>query len=326
MTSKVVVLGAVDPSAITILTQRPDIECQIVEDVSEPNLCRVVKDADGILVRTTKISETVIQHATKLKVVSRHGVGFDNIDVKALTKKGIPLALAVGSNDDAVSEQAMFLILALSKQGFLYHEAVHKNQFDFRQRPSSISLEGKSILIVGFGRTGSQVAARAGAFKMKVYALDPYIDQSLIERTGATSVRKLGKILPEIDMLTLHCPLSDETRYMINKTALAQMKHSAFIINTARGGIINELDLFEALRDHQIAGAGLDVFEEEPPRRDNPLLHLPNVVLSPHCAGVTHESLVKMGQISAINVLAGLDGCLTRDVLANPESLQTCGN
>ena len=113
MSSKVVVLGAVDPSAITILTQTPDIECQIVEDVSEPNLCRVVRDADGILVRTTTISETVIQHATRLKVVSRHGVGFDNIDVNALTKKGIPLALAVGSNDGAVSEQAMFLILAL---------------------------------------------------------------------------------------------------------------------------------------------------------------------------------------------------------------------
>ena len=141
---------------------------------------------------------------------------------------------------------------------------------------------------------------------MTVYGLDPYIDPVLIDYTGASLVRELSDILPDVDMVSLHCPLTDETRYMINKMTLDQMKKSAFVINTARGGIVNECDLLQALRTHRIAGAGLDVFEEEPPRQNNPLLQLPNVVLSPHCAGVTHETLVKMGQISAINILAGL--------------------
>ena len=321
MTKKVAVVGAIDQTAIDILEKRTDIDYQLIEDESEPKLIEAVKDVDAILVRTTIISAKVIESADNLKVISRHGVGFDNIDIDALNKRGIPLALAIGSNDESVAEQAMFLILSLCKQGALYHKAVCDGRFDYRQRPNSTELRGKSILIIGFGRTGKQVASRATGFKMNIFAIDPYIDQKEIEHYGITPVTKLDSILSTLDIITLHCPLTSETQYMINKSIFSKMKSSALIINTARGGIINEDDLLHSLTNYQIAGAGLDVFENEPPDPNNPLLKLPNVMLSPHCAGVTKESLVAMAKISAMNLLAGLDGDLTEEVVVNPQTL-----
>ncbi|MBL10606.1 MAG: hypothetical protein CL402_08870 [Acidiferrobacteraceae bacterium] len=321
MTKKVAVIGAIDPTAINILAERADIDYQVIEEESESKLCELVTDVDAILVRTTNISAKVIECAGRLKVISRHGVGFDNIDINALSKRGIPLALAVGSNDESVAEQAMFLILSLCKQGALYHQAVCDGRFDFRQRPNSTELKGKSILIIGFGRIGRQVASRATAFKMNIYAIDPYIDEQEMTHRGVTPITALDSILPMLDIITLHCPLTSETQYMINESVLAKLKSSALIINTARGGIINEDDLLQSLTDNQIAGAGLDVFESEPPDSSNPLLKLPNVVVSPHCAGVTKESLVAMARISAMNLLAGLDGKLMEDVVVNPETL-----
>ncbi len=318
---KVAVIGAIDSSGISVLEARSDIKCAIIDDVSEENLCRAVQEAHGLLVRTATITSRVIAAAPELEVVSRHGVGYDNVDIKALTDRGIPLALAVGGNAVSVAEQAMHLMLTLTKQGFLYHQAVREGQFDFRQRPSTSCLEGKSILIIGFGRTGSRVAARAAAFDMKLYALDPYINPDIIRRAGGTVVTDLTAALPHMDMVTIHCPKTPETRNLIGRTALNAMKSSAILINTARGGIVNELDLVEALSSGQIAGAGIDVFETEPPDIDHPLLALPNVVLSPHCAGVTRESLVQMATIAAENVLAAFDGTLKPEMVANAEVL-----
>jgi D-3-phosphoglycerate dehydrogenase len=318
---KVAVIGAIDSSGISVLEVRSDIEYEIIDDVSEENLCRAVQETHGLLVRTATITSRVIAAAPELEVVSRHGVGYDNVDIKALTDRGIPLALAVGGNAVSVAEQAMHLMLTLTKQGFLYHQAVRQGQFDFRRRPSTSCLEGKSILIIGFGRTGSRVAARAAAFDMKIYALDPYINPDIIRRAGGTVVTDLTAALPRMDMVTIHCPKTTETRGLIGRAALNAMKSSAILVNTARGGIVNELDLVEALSSGQIAGAGIDVFETEPPDIDHPLLALPNVVLSPHCAGVTRESLVQMATIAAENVLAAFDGTLKPEMVANAEVL-----
>ena len=156
---------------------------------------------------------------------------------------------------------------------------------------------------------------------MNIYAIDPYIDEQEMTPRGVPPITALDSILPMLDIITLHCPLTSETQYMINESVLAKLKSSALIINTARGGIINEDDLLQSLTDNQIAGAGLDVFESEPPDSSNPLLKLPNVVVSPHCAGVTKESLVAMARISAMNLLAGLDGKLMEDVVVIPETL-----
>ena len=322
MLRKVIVIGVIDAAGTSLFEDRPDIQYQVVVDVSEENLCQVVQDAHGLLVRTATITPRMIASAPKLEVVSRHGVGYDNVDVESLTARRIPLALAVGSNAVSVAEQAMHLILTLTKQGFLYHQAVQEGQFDFRQRPSSSSLEGKSILIIGFGRTGSRVAARAAAFDMDLYAIDPYINSNIIRRAGGTVVTDLRAILPQMDVVTIHCPRTLETHGLIGRDELDNMKTTAILINTARGGIVNEIDLYEALSSGSIKGAGIDVFEKEPPDRQHPLLGLSNVVLSPHCAGVTRESLVRMAQISAQNVLDAFDGTLAAEMVANREVLR----
>ncbi len=321
MLRKVIVIGAINEAGTSLLDDRPDIEYEAVVDVSEENLCQIVHNAHGLLVRTANISTRVIASAPNLEVVSRHGVGYDNVDVESLTARRIPLALAVGSNAVSVAEQAMHLILALTKQGFLYHQAVQKGQFDFRQRPSSTCLEGKSILVIGFGRTGSRVAARAAAFDMNMFVIDPYINPDIIRRAGGTVVTDLATVLPRMDVVTIHCPKTPETRNLIGRTALDAMKASSILINTARGGIVNEMDLVAALSSDQIAGAGIDVFETEPPDINHPLLAFPNVVLSPHCAGVTRESLIQMATIAAENVLAAFDGKLLPEMVANPEIL-----
>ena len=322
MIRKVAVIGAINSAGISLLENRPDIEYDVIVDVSEENLCRTVQDAHGLLVRTATITSRVIASAPKLEVVSRHGVGYDNVDIESLTARGIPLALAVGGNAVSVSEHAMHLILTLTKQGFLYHQAVQKGQFDFRQQPLSSNLEGKSILIIGFGRTGSRVAARAAAFDMDLFAIDPYIDSNIIRRAGGTVVTDLRETLPQMDVVTIHCPRTLETHNLMGRVELDAMKTSAILINTARGGIVNETDLHEALYSGSIAGAGIDVFENEPADPQHPLLTLPNVVLSPHCAGVTRESLVLMAQIAAQNVLDAFEGVLAAEMVANPEVLR----
>ena len=240
MLRKVIVIGAINEAGTSLLDDRPDIEYEVVVDVSEENLCQVVQNAHGLLVRTANISTRVIAYAPLLEVVSRHGVGYDNVDVDSLTARGIPLALAIGSNAVSVAEHAMHLILTLTKQGFLYHRAVQKGQFDFRQRPSSSNLEKKSILIIGFGRTGSRVAARAAAFDMDLYAIDPYIDSNIIRRAGGTVVTDLRAILPQMDVVTIHCPRTPETHGLMGRLELDAMKTSAILINTARWGIVNE--------------------------------------------------------------------------------------
>ena len=322
MLRKVVVIGAINTAGMSLLEDRSDIVCEVVVDVSEENLCRAVQDAHGLLVRTATITPRVIASAPKLEVVSRHGVGYDNVDVESLTARRIPLTLAVGSNAVSVAEHAIHLILTLTKQGFLYHQAVQEGQFDFRQRPSSTDLEGKSILIIGFGRTGSRVAARATAFDMNLYAIDPYIDPDIIRRAGGVVVTDLRATLPQMDVVTIHCPRTLETSGLIGQEELKIMKTSAVLVNTARGGIVNETELYQALSSGSITGAGIDVFEKEPPDLHHPLLGLPNVVLSPHCAGVTRESLVRMAQISAQNVLDAFEGKLAAEMVVNRQVLQ----
>jgi len=249
-------------------------------------------------------------------VVSRHGVGYDNVDIKALTDRGIPLALAVGGNAVSVAEQAMHLMLTLTKQGFLYHQAVREGQFDHRQRPSTSCLEGKSILIIGFGRTGSRVAARAAAFDMKLYALDPYINPDIIRRAGGTVVTDLTAALPHMDMVTIHCPKTPETRGLIGHAALNAMKSSAILINTARGGIVNEKDIVEGIKKGKIGGVALDVFESEPPDFKSPIFNQDNkIIFTPHLGASTQEAQMKVGIAMAEQIIEYVnDGVVTNAV------------
>ena len=291
---KVLLLQPIHDAGLALLKERDDVDIAIATGISEDTLTREVRDVHAIIARATPVTRAMIDAAADLRVVSRHGVGYDSVDVARLTERGIPLTIAIHGNALSVAEHTLYLILALAKRGFAFDQAVGRGNFDIRATLRGADIAGKSLLIVGFGRTGTRVARFARAFDMKVFVYDPYIDQSLVASAGHSRVDDYLSVLPEMDMVTLHCPLTEETRGMISEQELDSMKPSAYLVNCARGGIIDEQALYTALKSKSIAGAGLDVFVSEPLPGDNPLLALDNVISSPHVAGVTLEASMRM--------------------------------
>ena len=318
---KVLLLQPIHDTGLALLRERDDVKIAIASAISQDTLIREVRDAHAIIARATPVTRAMIDAAADLCVVSRHGVGYDSVDVARLTERGIPLAIAIHSNALSVAEHTLYLILALAKRGFAFDQAVGRGNFDIRATLRGADIAGKSLLIVGFGRTGTRVASFAYAFDMKVFVYDPYIDQSLIASAGYSRVEDYFSILPEMDMVTLHCPLTEETRGMIGGQELDAMKPSAYLVNCARGGIVDEQALCTALENKSIAGAGLDVFVDEPLPGDNPLLGLDNLITSPHVAGVTLEASMRMATGAAVNVLAAFDGTLDPAAVVNHEVL-----
>ena len=257
-----------------------------------------------------------------MKVVSRHGVGFNSVDVETLTARRIPLTIAVGGNAVSVAEHTLYLILALAKQGQRYDTAARKGNFKFRNAPISHEIETAQLLVIGFGRIGTQVTRRALAFGMAVHVYDPYVPDQKIQDQSAHVAHNLHGVLPNMDIVSIHCPLNEETKNLINEPEFAIMKPNALLINTARGGIVNEAALHKALNQGAIAGAGIDVFVTEPTNPTLNLLKLNNVVVSPHCAGVTVESSARTARIAAQNVVNGLNLTLDDAFVVNREVLQ----
>jgi D-3-phosphoglycerate dehydrogenase len=256
-----------------------------------------------------------------MKVVARIGVGYDAVDVPALTAKRIPLMVAGTANSPSVAEQAMHMMLALAKRGAELHQMVREGKWRDRLQGVPFDLCGKTLLIVGFGRIGTRTAKRCQAMEMEVLVYDPYKPAAEIKAAGCEPVADLDAALPRADFVSIHCPKTPETVSMFNGARLARMKPSAYLVNTARGGIIDEPALYAALEGGKLAGAGLDVFEKEPTPPDNPLLTLPNVISAPHMAGVTRESLDRMGLQTALNILSVLDGQPIRENVINREVL-----
>lgn len=318
---KVLIVGQIQSAGRNILNARSDLTVEVVDSDGEAELETLVADADAILVRSALITSDIIRRAPKLKIVSRHGVGFNSVDIDALTRRGIPLTIAVGGNAVSVAEHTLYMILALAKQSALYDKAARTGDFGYRNTPKSREVSGSNILIIGFGRIGSQVLQRASAFNMNPFVYDPYVSTDRITSAGAERVDDLHRALPMMDIITLHCPLNSETRNIIGQMELNLMKPSALVINTARGGIVNEAALHTALSTGQLAGAGLDVFTTEPTNSTNPLFCMNNLLVSPHCAGVTWESSIKTATIAAQNILGGLDGELDPAFVVNPEVL-----
>ncbi len=318
---KVLLLQSIHDAGLALLQERNDVEIAVASAISEDTLIREVRDAHAIIARATPVTRAMIDAAADLCVVSRHGVGYDSVDVARLTERGIPLAIAIHGNALSVAEHTLYLILALAKRGFAFDQAVGRGNFDIRATLRGADIAGKSLLIVGFGRTGTRVASFACAFDMKVFVYDPYIDQSLITSAGYSRVEDYFSILPEMDIVTLHCPLTEETRGLIGGQELDAMKPSAYLVNCARGGIVDEQALCTALENKSIAGAGLDVFVSEPLPGDNPLLALDNLITSPHVAGVTLEASMRMAMGAAANVLAAFDGTLDPAAVVNSEVL-----
>ena len=318
---KVLVVQGLHEQGLQMLKNRTDIEFNVLMSDDENEILEAAKDVNGITVRTAKISSRIIEAANKLQVVSRHGVGYDSIDLVSLNNKKIPLTIAAHSNMISVSEQAMFFLLALSKNVFYYDDFTRKGDWTNRWDVKAWDLAQKNILVIGFGRIGSNFVKRALAFDMNVYVYDPYVEKEKVKISGAIPVDNISENLQKMDAVTLHCPKNDETTDLFTKKEFNLMKKSSFIINCARGGILNEEDLYEALTNKKIAGAGLDVFDVEPTPSSNPLFKLNNVILSPHIAGVTVESTVRMATETVQNVLDVLDDKINQSVVVNNKEI-----
>lgn len=312
---KILVIQPLRPEALHLFEARPDVAYEVVTDFSPDNLLRHVGDADAITVRDAPLPIQVLQAAPRLRVISRHGVGYDNIPVDYCSSRGVPVTVVGDVNAVSVAEQAMFLMLAAARCGVALDDAVRRGEFSARSRLIGVELNGKDLLIVGFGRIGREVARRAQAFGMRVSVFDPYADQSL--HPGVLFVASLDQGLAGADVLSLHVPLGAETRNLIGRAELARLRPGAIVINTARGGILDESALLESIMTGHLKGAGLDTFEQEPLPPEHPLLAERRIVLSPHSAALTGESLLAMGIATARNALAGLDGTLDPALVVN---------
>ena len=292
--------------------------------ISSPDfnaLLRADGEVNGAILGLTRFGETEAQNAKGLQVVSRIGVGYDTVDVPTLTRHKVPLMVAGTANSPSVAEQAMHLMFALAKRGAELNAMVKANRWGDRFKTLPIDLINKTLLIVGFGRIGTRVAKRCLAMEMTVLVYDPYVKPEAIRAAGCKPVTDLDLALPRADFVTIHCPKTDETVGMFDTARLKHMKPTAYLVNTARGGIVDEKDLHAALTSGVIAAAGLDVLDREPPDPDNPLLTLDNVITAPHMAGVTRESIDRMAVQAVKNVLSVIDGAPIVENVINPEVL-----
>jgi D-3-phosphoglycerate dehydrogenase len=296
-------------------------ETRVASDASEATLVREVRDCAGMLVRTAPIPASVIEAAPGLKVIARHGVGYDNIDVAAATRRKVLVCITPRANALSVAEHVLAFMLAWAKRIVPYDAATRKNEWEIRNSYSAFDLDGKTLGILGMGRIGMLVCQKAkAAFDMEVLAYDPLVPKEAMEKAGAKVVA-IQEILKASDFVTLHVPSMPETKGMISTAQLKMMKRSAFLINCARGPIVDEPALVKALKEGVIAGAGLDVFDPEPPLADNPLFGLPNVLLSPHSAGLTVECVIRMATHAAQAIADVLEGRRPEGII-NPEVLK----
>ena len=308
---KILVIQPIHEEGINLLKNNSNFEYEVVDNVDTEFLKSKIKDCDGISIRTAKLSGDVIEAANNLKIISRHGVGYDNIDLEVSKKKDITLAITATANAVAVAEHVMFMILNISKRGSMYDDTVKNGKFNERNKlPKTVELWNKNILIAGFGRIGQALIKRCLGFEMNVFVFDPFVSKEFIEKRGGTKVDNLSETSKDMDAMSLHIPLNDETKNIINYELLKSMKKNCIIINAARGGIVNEVDLDRALNENLILGAGLDVFETEPPAANNPLLKNKKVFLSPHTAAFTEECMTRMGKETIQNIFDFFDGNL----------------
>ena len=318
----IVIDGDVHSSALAVLEARDDIDLVKVPLEDAAALAEAVSGANGILARSARITPELIASANGLQIVSRHGVGYDRVNIKALSARKIPLAVTGTANSPSVAEHAMMFMLACAKRLRPTDQRTRNGDFlKARQELGRVELLEKKVLIIGFGRIGKIVARRCQGFDMQVLACDPFIDQQTIRDAGVTPVENFRDVLREVDYLTIHVPLNDETENLIDVEELALLKSTAILVNCARGGIINEDALYDVLKNEKIFGAGIDVFAIEPTPGDHPLFTLDNVLVNPHAAASAMECLERMGVQAAQNILDSFDGKLDPGMVVNQEVL-----
>ena len=303
---KFVMTQAVCPEGLQMLDGVADV---YVADNQDPNnYLDEMKDADALIVRIAKCDGHAIENSPNLKVIGRTGVGYDSVDVKTATAHGIPVVITPGANNRSVAEHAVAMMFALSKNLVEAQQEMCKGNWEIRGAKKAFELEGKTIGILGLGAIGRETAKICEGCGMKVAAYDPFLSKEQVEGYGAVYYENYEDLLKVSDVVSIHVPLTDETKNKISKKQLTEMKKTALIINCSRGGIINETDLVEALKAGEIAGAGTDVFCSEPPKTDDPLLNCPNLIVSPHSAAQTREAVIKMAQMCVKGCLAVAEG------------------
>jgi len=322
---KILVTESMSQQGRALLNQRDDIELiEFPNMISAKDFEAMLKaqaPVHGVALGATRFGETELEASKDMKVVTRIGVGYDSVDLPALSRRKVPLMVAGTANSPSVAEQALFMMLMLAKRALEMHSIVKDGEWGARLGKLPFDLFGKTVLIVGFGRIGTRTAKRCLAMEMNVLIYDPYKGASEIKAAGCEAVADLDAALPRADFVSIHCPKTPETVGMFNAARLKRMKPSAYLINTARGGIVEEKALHEALVSGKLAGAGLDVFEQEPPPMGHSLFALPNVIMAPHVAGVTREAVDRMSEQTARNILSALDGAPIRQNVINPEVL-----
>lgn len=285
-----------------------DCEIRVLEDCSVENICKNVGWADGMLVRTAEYPAKVFEAAEHLKVVARYGAGVDNIDLKAATAHGVQVCNAPIANSNSVAEHTMALILACAKNLIIQDKACRAGDYDSRNRVKGVELDKKVLGLIGCGHIGQLVARKAAyGFGMEVIGYDAFADPAKMpEYIKLTD--SMDELYEKADFLSVHVPLNDGTRNMIDREVMEKMKDTAVVINCARGGVVNEADLYEAVKTGKLAGAGLDVFVAEPIDPGNPLYTLDQVVVSPHNAALTEEAADRMGLHAAQGIIEVLTG------------------
>ena len=298
---KVAIVGTVHQKGLEFLKDN-GFEVLEVSDFNNQSLKDDLKFVDGILLRTSKLGEDILSHCTNLKIISRHGVGYDNVDIDYLNRNKIALGITSTSNAVSVAEHVMSFFIYLTKNLSLSDSLVKQGNFERKSElPNFFELYEKKVLIVGFGRIGKEVAKRCQGFDMKVYVYDPFLDSNLIKEYNCIPISK-NEGLALADFVTVHLPLNENTKNFISKTELSLMKKNSVIVNTSRGGIIDENSLYEALNSKLIKGAGMDVFESEPPSSDHPFFNLDNILLTPHNAALTLECRERMSLEASENI------------------------
>ncbi len=316
---KLVIIQPMVPDAYAALNNRPDIEWKVVEHEAPETLAAAVAGADALTVRVGELTEEVLDAAPNLRVISRHGVGYDNVPVDYCTKRGIAVAITADANSTSVAEHAVHLMLAAARVGMQVDAEMRKGNYGIRSQLVGQELFGKTLLVVGHGRIGRKVADLAAAFGMNVLVHDPYAP--IPESAGHSAVMRLEDGLEQADIVTLHLPLTEETRGLMGPGELDLLRESAIVVNVSRGGLVDETALLERVADGRLFGAGLDTFVEEPLPDDSPLLAEPRIVLSPHSAALTDNSLRAMGILTVRNAIDGIDGKLEPRMVINPEVL-----
>jgi D-3-phosphoglycerate dehydrogenase / 2-oxoglutarate reductase len=322
---KILVTESFSQKGRALLAERDDIEMiEFPNMISAKDFEAMLKEhapVHGVALGATRFGEPELEASRDMKVVTRIGVGFDAVDIPALSRRKVPLMVAGTANSPSVAEQALFMMLTLAKRAAEMHALVKDGTWAGRLGRLPYDLYGKTVLIVGFGRIGTRTAKRCLAMEMQVLVYDPYKLAAEIIAAGCEAVADLDKALRRADFVSIHCPKTNETVGMFNAARLRLMKPSAYLINTARGGIVDETALYDALASGNLAGAGLDVFAQEPPPVGEPLHSLPNVIMAPHVAGVTYEAVDRMSEQTALNILSALDGEPIRQNVINQDVL-----